>query len=200
MVRADDGGLGRDQGGKWLAMQVARDSLTADLRRVGDGDVQAFIRVYNATSRKLFGIVVRILGRDELAAEVLQEVYLKVWQRAREFDPAQASPITWLATIARNRALDEARRRQVGSIEDMPEVLEMPSEEDVAGGLLARDEMHRLAECLDRLDAPRRDLVRLVYFEGLSRESAAERIGHSVSTVKTWLRQGLAQLKGCLEP
>ena len=181
-------------------MQLTRDELAADLERVANKDVDAFIRVHHATSRKLFGVVVRILGRGELADEILQEVYLRVWQRAGEFSAERASPITWLATIARNRALDEGRRRQMKSIEDMPELLEFPSEEDVAGAHIAREQLRRLQDCLAQLPSEQREILQLVYFEGLTRDGIAKRTGESLTTVRTWLRKGLAQLKGCIEP
>ena len=183
-----------------LQMRLSRDELAADLERVGAGDVDAFIRVYHATSRKLFGIVVRILGRGELADEVLQEVYLRVWQRASDFSADRASPITWLATVARNRALDEARRRQMGSIEDMPELLEFPSDEDIAGAHAEREQLKKLHDCLGRLPPKHREILQLVYFEGLTRDQIAERTGETLATVKAWLRKSLAQLKGCIEP
>ena len=181
-------------------MRSMRDELAADLKRVGAGDVHAFIRVYHATSRKLFGIVVRILGRGELADEILQEVYLRVWQRAGEFSAERSSPITWLATIARNRALDEGRRRQMGSIEDMPELLEFPSGEDIAGAHAVNEQLRRLKDCLGLLTPQQRELVQLVYFEGLTRDGIAERTGETPATIRTLLRKGLAQLKGCIEP
>ena len=181
-------------------MRSTRDELAADLNRVAAKDVDAFIRVYHATSRKLFGIIVRILGRSELADEILQEVYLRVWQRAGDFSAERASPITWLATIARNRALDEGRRRQMGSIEDMPELLEFPGDEDIAGAHMEREQLRRLYDCLGQLPPDRREILRLVYFEGITREGLAARTGETAATIKTWLRKSLAQLKGCIEP
>lgn len=183
-----------------FAVRQSRSDLALDVERVAGGDVDAFIRVYNATSAKLFGIVVRILGRGDLAEEILQEVYLKIWQRAKDFDAARASPITWLATIARNRALDEGRRRGMSSIEDLPSVLEVASGEDIVGDFLAQDELRRLHLGLARLPVDQRRVVELVYFEGLAREEVARRVGASTATVNSWLRSGLKQLKGALEP
>ena len=181
-------------------MRLKRYELAADLERVAAGDVDAFIRVYHATSRKLFGIVVRILGRNELADEVLQEVYLRVWQHAGDYSADRASPITWLATIARNRALDEGRRRQMRSIEDMPELLEFPSGEDIAATHAELEQLQRLQDCLKQLPRDQREILQLVYFEGLTRDQISERTGETLATVKGWLRKGLSQLKGCIEP
>lgn len=180
--------------------RTARTALADDLERTGSGDIAAFIRVHQATSRKLFGIIVRILGRGDLAEEILQEVYLKVWQRAADFSAERASPITWLAAIARNRALDEGRRRQMGSLEDMPELLERPSAEDIAGDYMEREQQHRLNAGLQSLPPHRRRVLEMVYYEGLSRDAVAARIGESVGTVKAWLRNDLRLLKDHLDP
>jgi RNA polymerase sigma-70 factor (ECF subfamily) len=179
-------------------MSVSRQDLIEALEHTARGDKAAFKIVYTATSLKLYGIVVRILGRRDLADEVLQEVYVRVWQRAGEYDPASSSPITWLATIARNRALDEVKRKTMRSLEDCPEVLEVPSGDDPSADLERSEERRRLHACLDGLEPEKRDLVRLAYYYGLTRDEISSRIGRPAATVKTWLRRSLAQLKECL--
>ena len=89
------------------------------------GDRSAFEALYAATSAKLFGVAVRILVRRDLGrGGACRKVYLRVWQRATEYDPALSSPITWLVAIARNRALDEVKRKPMRSLEELPGVLE----------------------------------------------------------------------------
>ena len=169
------------------------------LVQVGTGDRAAFSNVYDATSSKLYGIILRILKRRELADEVLQEVYVKIWERAADFDPTRASPITWMATIARNRALDEVRKRVALSIEDTPEALNVASSE--ASPLQAVElsqDVQRLMTCLNGLDPQRREMVVLAYINGSSREELSQRFSHPVATIKTWLHRSLAQLKACL--
>src|SRR6201991_1871325 len=85
---------------------------------VAKGDEAAFERLYAATRAKLFGVVLRILRRQDLAEGVIQEAYVNIWSNAREFNPAQSSPITWIASIARNRAIDVVRKRGELSIEE----------------------------------------------------------------------------------
>ena len=97
--------------------------LIALLARVAKQDRNAFSALYAATSAKLYGVVWRILPAKDRAEDVLQDVYVRIWNRAASFDPAKASPITWMATIARNRAIDEVRRRAPLSIEDVPQAL-----------------------------------------------------------------------------
>lgn len=170
------------------------------MQGVAAKDRSAFERLYALTSSKLYGVVLRILARRDLADEALQDVYVKIWERAADFDAQRASPITWMAAIARNRALDEVRRARPLSIEEAPEVLDVPSTEADAFDLLAGGEdARRLAECLQRLEPERREIVTLAYMEGMSRQSLADRYGRPVATIKTWLHRSLAQLKGCLD-
>src|ERR1700736_5341565 len=95
---------------------------------VAKGDRAAFERLYAATRAKLYGVVLRILKRHDLADEVIQETYLKIWGSAGQFDPALAAPITWMVTIARNRAIDLIRKRTEASIEEEPEAMEVAAE------------------------------------------------------------------------
>ena len=85
---------------------------------VAKGDEAAFERLYGATRAKLYGVVLRILRRQDLAEEVIQETYVKIWNSAGQFNPTLASPITWMASIARNRAIDLVRKRTELSIEE----------------------------------------------------------------------------------
>ena len=179
-------------------MPVSRQDLVAALQQTARGDRAAFRVVYEATSLKLYGTVVRILGRRDLADEVLQEVYIRVWQRAGDFDAASGSPITWLAAIARNLALDEARRKTPRSIEEFPEILQLPSDDDPSATQERNEDVRRLQACLEGLEPEKRELVLLAYHYGMTREEISARINRPVATVKTWLRRSLEQLRGCL--
>jgi RNA polymerase sigma-70 factor (ECF subfamily) len=173
--------------------------LVSLLAAVAKGDEAAFEKLYAATSAKLYGVVLRILRRPELADEVMQETYLKIWNGAAQFDSALASPITWMVAIARNRAIDLARRKTDVSVEDMPDALELAA--DVPDPLAARErseEVKRLLDCLGRLEPEQRQLVLLAYYDGLSREQLAARFKRPVNTIKTWLRRSLLAVRGCL--
>ena len=108
-------------------MQTTREDLEAMLARTATGDRAAFEALYRATSVKLFGIIFRILRQREAGEEILQEVYVRIWNHAGTFEPGRASPITWMAAIARNRALDEARR-QVPQFADGVDLAEIADE------------------------------------------------------------------------
>jgi len=168
------------------------------MHAVANGDEAAFAAVYAATAAKLFGIIVRIVRRRDVAEDVLQEVYLRVWQQAHSFDARFGSPITWMVTIARHRALDEARRKDTGlSIEDCPEVFRLATPDGAPAG--DEDNAGRnLAAGLQRLSRDKRAMLLEAYCYGRTREEIAKRTGRPVPTVKTWLRRALAELRAYL--
>jgi RNA polymerase sigma-70 factor (ECF subfamily) len=169
------------------------------LRRVATRDSAAFAMLYKQTRAKLHGVIARILTKGDLSGEVLQEVFVRIWEKAADYDVDKGSPIAWMATIARNRALDEIRRVRPVSLEDMPEGFEPAAEE--VDPLGARDRSERLSalmNCLQTLDEEKRAVVLLAYYRGFSREALAKRFQRPAPTIKTWLRRGLAQLRDCL--
>src|ERR1700761_6301522 len=177
----------------------AGDDLARLLTRVAVRDTTAFAALYKQTSAKLYGVVARILNRGDVAADVLQEVYVRVWEKAGEFDSAKGSPLAWMATIARNRALDEVRRVRPGSLEDLPESFEPAAAEvDPLAARQRSEGLTALVNCLKALDDEKRAVVLLAYYRGLSREALAKRFGRPVPTIKTWLHRSLAQLRDCL--
>jgi RNA polymerase sigma-70 factor, ECF subfamily len=169
------------------------------LAAVAKGDKAAFERLYQATSAKLYGVVLRILRRADLADEVVQEVYLKVWNVAGQFDPAVASPMTWMLAMARNRAIDVVRRKADISIEEEPAVLNAAANSpDPLAARQRNEELQRLLACMGQLEEERRRLVLLAYYSGWSREQLAAQFDKPVNTIKTWLRRALVDIRECL--
>ena len=181
-------------------MQLTRKQLDSLIAAVAKGDEAAFAELYQTTSSKLFAVALRILRNREAAEEVLQESYFRVWEKAGDFNPALASPMTWMAAIVRNRCIDEIRRKapQTTSDELVLENIESGDEHPIAG-LERQEDVQRLLRCLDGLEPEKKQMVRLAYLDGLSREELAVKFGRPEGTVKTWLHRSLAQLKGCLE-
>jgi len=186
--------------GSTTQMQATRQSLEALLAAVSKGDEAAFAELYQATSSKLFAVALRILRSREVAEEVVQESYFRVWERAGDFNPAIASPVTWMSAIVRNRALDEARRRLARPMADATELDDIESEDEHPLNALERaQDVQRLLRCMEGLEPEKKQIVRLAYLHGLSREALAKRFNRPEGTIKTWLHRSLAQLKGCLE-
>ena len=178
---------------------LTQAELVELLAAVAKGDVAAFERLYGATRAKLYGVLLRILGRPELADEVMQEAYLKVWKMAVKFDPTIASPITWMVAIARNRAIDIVRKKGELSIEDEPDALNVAAETPPP---LARremtEELKKLLSCLGKLDPEKQRIVLLAYYSGWSRDQLAKKLDIPVNTIKTWLRRSLLEIRACM--
>ena len=130
---------------------------------------------------------------------MLQEVYLIIWRRAGAFEPGRASPITWLATIARNRAIDWRRQHPHGAAGGSDEAEAVPDPRpDAVSGMLFEEHERRLLGCLEALDGTQRETIRTAFFGGLTYAELAARRGVPVGTVKSWVRRGLARLRDCM--
>ena len=161
-------------------------------------DRQAFRTLYARTSAKLFGVTLRILRDRSEAEEALQEVYVKIWQRADCYVPGGYSPISWLVAVARNHALDVLRARKPQS-EDIDVALDVadagPDPEQAAAD---RGERSRIDNCLGQLDGEKADAVRGAYLDGYSYEELSARHKVPLNTMRTWLRRSLLKLRECL--
>ncbi len=178
-----------------------RARLSELLGRVASHDQGALEGVYALTSGKLMGICLRILGDRAEAEDALQEVYISVWRRAASFDAARSSPITWLATLARNRAIDRLRSRK-----RMSDAQPIEAAHAVADGgpsalatLESKEDGQRLAGCLGELEERASAAIREAFFGGLSYPELAAAAGVPLGTVKSWIRRGMIKLKDCLE-
>lgn len=167
------------------------------LAAVAKSDATAFERLYDATRARLYGVVLRILRRPDLAAEVMQDAYAKIWRGAAEFDPRIATPITWMVAIARGRALDLARSQ--GAIDhEATGTPDMGADESGPAERLITEELRRLLACLGELEPEHRRLVLLAYYSGWSREQLAARFETGLDNVKVWLRGSLLRIRECL--
>ncbi len=171
------------------------------LRQAAEGDRRSFAVLYEKTGAKLFGVIRRICPSEEAAREALQECYILIWKSAASYNPDIASPITWMARIARNKAID-VRRQQAERISSLGIELDLETaglETDPLTETEKSDERRRLLNCLMGLAEDRREMILAAYYSGLSREEIGARFKRPVNTVKTLLRRSLAQLKECLD-
>lgn len=178
---------------------AARQRLVEALVATGSEDRSAFRTLYGLTSAKLFGVCLRICGDRQAAEDVLSDVYLTIWKRAGAFEPGRASPISWLATIARNRAIDwrrSAGRTPPARVEDIAELAD--DRASVEDRMLVDEQARALYACLDQLDQRQRDAIRTAFFDGLTYAELAQRDAVPLGTMKSWVRRGLIRLKDCL--
>lgn len=182
------------------------------LARSALGDRAAFQRLYERTSGHLFAVVLRIQRDRALAEDLLQEIYVNVWRAAASFDASRSQPLTWLTSIARNRAIDSLRRQQT-----QPMLLSATPDDDEEGDgpdavdrhadegpgpldLLQRaGDARELHRCMDGLAPAQRQSVALAFYDGLSHAEVAEHLQQPLGTVKSWLRRALLALRGCLD-
>ncbi|HJV95866.1 MAG TPA: sigma-70 family RNA polymerase sigma factor [Albitalea sp.] len=179
------------------------------LARAGTGDRAAFATLYTRSSSHLFAVVLRICRDRAQAEDILQEVYVNVWRAAGGFDAAQSQPLTWLTSIARNRAIDGLRRAQTQpqfqtttTADDEDSDVYDATADDNPGPLelLSRAaDARALSHCMQDLSAPQRQSVALAFYDGLSHAEVADKMGQPLGTVKSWVRRALLSLKACLE-
>lgn len=180
--------------------EVTREELIA---RCANGEHAALRELYDRTAPQLFGVLTRILMREDLAQEALQDVFVRVWRNAASFRASKGSAFTWMISIARYRALDIRRNRSHEvSIGDATDDLAMDAEisntDPVEATQLDAD-VQRLRNCLDELSVMQRNSVSLAYLNGLTHPEISTVLDAPIGTVKSWVRRGLASLKECVE-
>jgi RNA polymerase sigma factor (sigma-70 family) len=178
--------------------------LIALLDRVALADETALRELYDLTSSKLYGVAVRVVSKREWAEDVLQEAYLNIWRIAQDYKATLSPPMAWMGLVVRSRGLDFLRRRVSERVDKMQELDDMISD-TVAGDFpnpmdttQASEQAWALHQCLKQLEGQQREVVSLAYLRDLSHSELAGQLKLPLGTVKTWIRRGLEQLRGCM--
>lgn len=169
------------------------------IEAVARGSRPALKRLYELESRRLYGIALRIVRRPDVAADVLQEAFIQIWQNARNYAPERGAGGAWLTGIVRFRALDAVRKYGREVLSDDPELGDAAQEPDVVDRLAAQAEAGALKRCLGGLDDQQRRCVTLAFVDGFSHAEIAARLAAPLGSVKSWVRRGLLALRSCLE-
>ena len=178
--------------------------LIALLDRVALADESALKELYEMTSSKLYGVAVRVVSNKSWAEDVLQEAFINIWRIAGDYKASLSPPMAWMCLIVRSRGLDFLRRRtsdRADAVQELDDVLSDTLEGDSANPMdtaLAGEQAWALHQCLNQLDNKQREVVSLAYLRDLSHGELAEQLKLPLGTVKTWIRRGLEQLRGCM--
>ena len=178
--------------------------LVALLDRVALADEKALRELYEMTSSKLYGVAVRVVTNREWAEDVLQEAFINIWRIAGDYKASLSPPMAWMGLVVRSRGLDFLRRRtseRADRMQELDDVIsdtvagDSPNPMDVAQ---ASEQAKALHACLSQLDNKQREVVSLAYMRDMSHGELAKQLKLPLGTVKTWIRRGLEQLRGCM--
>lgn len=178
--------------------------LIALIDRVALADESALRELYELTSSKLYGVAVRVVSNRSWAEDVLQEAFINIWRIAGDYKATLSPPMAWLCLIVRSRGLDFLRRRnsdRADVVQELDDVMSDTMEGDSANPMdtaLAGEQAWALHQCLSQLGNKQREVVSLAYLRDLSHGELAEQLKLPLGTVKTWIRRGLEQLRGCM--
>lgn len=178
-----------------------RERLTKLLLRIGQGDRESFTEFYKLTSQRVYGHARRTIVDVEISKDTTQDIYLTVWRDAPKYNPAAGSPMAWLMTITHRRAVDKVRSEQAGSTREARWSAEQQSSDYdvVAETVAARLEAQTVIKCLATLSPIQHEAISLAYYNGLTYREVAEHLSAPLPTVKTRIRNGLKQLRTCLD-
>jgi len=179
-------------------------ALIALIDRISLADEKALRELYELTSPKLYGVAVRVVTNREWAEDVLQEAFINIWRIAGDYKATLSPPMAWMALVVRSRGLDFLRRRASERADKMQELDDVISD-TVAGDspnpmdtAQASQQAKALHNCLSLLDNKQREVVSLAYMRDMSHNELAAQLKLPLGTVKTWIRRGLEQLRGCM--
>ncbi|WP_394190209.1 sigma-70 family RNA polymerase sigma factor [Pseudoalteromonas atlantica] len=174
------------------------DELLPLLSQTAQGNKQAFAKLYNATSPKLFAISLKMLTNRAHAEEALQDAFVKIWHNASEYQASKGTVISWMISIVRYRSLDSLRYHKVRKEQS----LDNDSEhfEPVADTAITVDyeDKTKLVDCMEQLDEQQKQAIHLAYYKGLTHSELVDHVETPLGTVKSWIRRGLQQLQRCL--
>ncbi|MGW5736719.1 MULTISPECIES: ECF RNA polymerase sigma factor SigK [Streptomyces] len=174
--------------------------LVALMKRVTDGDQEAFAQVYEAVSGPAFGVVRAVIRDAAQSEEVTQEVLVEVWRHASRYRPDRGSVTNWVLTMAHSRAVDRVRSVTAASAREQAVALRerMPEFDETEAEVETRLEREEVQRCLLSLTQVQRESITLAYYQGLTYREVAQRLSASLGTVKSRMRDGLIRLRDCL--
>jgi len=179
-----------------LALRIAEGDGDLVLR-LQKRDPQALADLYDRYGRLVYSLILRVVRDAGIAEDLVQETFLRVWNRVQGFESGKGSIGPWLLAVARNRAIDYLRSAagRDRNVLDVDETVHPALASNIESGLLDSDRLRRVKAAMGKLTPQQRQAIELAYFEGLSQTEMAERMGQPLGTVKTWVRTALRSLR-----
>ena len=175
------------------------------LQRVATGDRLAFAELYDRFSGVLFSTAYRVLNNQQAAEDVLQDVFVQIWEKAPLYDPSRGKPMTWAVTLTRNKAIDRLRSTQRRSrlqddVQRESETFEQFDDRSSFDAVVSGERGELVRDALQKLSQDQREAIELAFFSSLTQNEIAERLGEPLGTVKARIRRGMMKLRDVLGP
>ncbi|MEP6668946.1 MAG: sigma-70 family RNA polymerase sigma factor [Chthoniobacter sp.] len=175
------------------------------LQRVAQGDRVSFETLYDRFSGVLFSTAYRVLNNQEAAEDVLQDVFIQIWEKAPLYDPARGKPMTWAVTLTRNKAIDRLRstvrrNRLQDDVEREAETFEQFDDRSSFDAVAAGETKRIVRDAIQKLSKDQREAIELAFFSSLTQAEIAVRLNEPLSTIKARIRRGMMKLREVLNP
>ncbi len=175
------------------------------LRLTGQGDRQSFEQLYERFSGVLFSTAYRVLNNQEAAEDVLQDVFIQIWEKAPLYDPLRGKPLTWAVTLTRNKAIDRLRSVQRRSrlhddVEKQAATFEQFDDRSSLDAVNGVERAQMIRAAIAKLSKEQRQAIELAFFSGLTQTEIAERLGEPLGTIKARIRRGMMRLREVIKP
>jgi len=186
--------------GRTVISLADADHLQQLLAQCSLGNRRAFESLYRAVAPRLHAVALRCMsGRHDLAEDVLQESFVRIWHNASRYEAHLSAPLTWMTHITRNLAIDQLRKHRELPLSDPQQAALADDSPDAHTQLDSNREAHALNHCIEQLDAMQRQSITIAYFHGLSCSELADQLHAPLGSVKSWIRRGMERLRRCLE-
>jgi RNA polymerase sigma-70 factor (ECF subfamily) len=175
------------------------------LKRISQGDRKSFEEIYDRFSRILFAAAFRVLNDRVAAEDVLQDVFLQIWEKAPMYNPELGKPLTWAVTLTRNKAIDYARSirrrsRLQESAQRESEVFEQYDNRSSFDAVASVEASKLVREAIQKLSVNQREVIELAFFSSMTQAEIAERLNEPLGTIKARIRRGMMKLRSVIGP
>jgi len=175
------------------------------LRRIGQGDGASFEELYDRLSGVLFSTAYRVLNNQVAAEDVLQDVFIQIWEKAALYNPALGKPLTWAVTLTRNKAIDrlrsiQRRSRLQDDVQRESEVFEQFDDRSSFDAVTSLETSKLVRESVRKLSADQRQVIELAFFSSMTHLEIAEHLNEPLGTIKARIRRGMIKLRELISP